>query len=69
MFFGGRNPVTDETASPFSPPDDIDPAALERVMSEVPKGALALAATSVVLLMLCWLAIYIFVFLPRGSVG
>lgn len=61
--------VVDETANPFSPPDDIDPAALDRVMAEVPKGALALAAIAVVLMMLSWLAIYILVFLPRGSVG
>lgn len=49
--------------------DGIAPADLERVMQEVPQGALALAGTAIVLLMLCWLAIYFLVFLPRGSVG
>ena len=48
-------------------PDSDD--ALERAMSEVPKGAIAVAGAAVALLMLCWFAIYLFVFLPRGSVG
>lgn len=48
---------------------DEELAALEEAMKEVPRGAVAVAGTSVVLLMLCWWAIYLFVFLPRGSVG
>lgn len=44
-------------------------AALDRALEEVPRGAIALAGTAVALMMLCWLAIYLFVFLPRGSVG
>lgn len=55
--------------NPFSPRDDIDPAQLEQVLTEVPKGALALAGAAVALMMICWFAIYIFVFLPRGQVG
>jgi hypothetical protein len=43
-------------------------AALEQVLKTVPKGALALAGSAVGLLMLAWLAIYFFVFLPRGTV-
>ena len=42
---------------------------LDRVLREVPKGALALAGIAVGLLMLTWLMIYLFVFLPRGAVG
>ena len=34
-----------------------------------PRGAIAVAGTAVILLMICWLAIYLFVFLPRGTVG
>ena len=49
-------------------PDD-DLAALEEALKEAPRGAIAVAGTAVILLMLCWLAIYLFVFLPRGSVG
>jgi hypothetical protein len=46
-----------------------DEAALDLAMSEVPKGTIAVAGTAVALLMICWFAIYLFVFLPRGSVG
>ena len=51
--------------------DDIDipDAALERVMEEVPRGALALSALTVALLMLAWFLVYAWVFLPRGMVG
>ena len=44
-------------------------AALERALVDVPRGAVALAGSAVGLLMICWLLIYVFVFLPRGSVG
>jgi hypothetical protein len=44
-------------------------AALDRALKDVPRGAIALAGSAVVLLMLCWLAMYVLVFLPRGSVG
>ena len=46
-----------------------DDAALERVMDEVPRGALALSALAVGLLLLAWFLIYAYVFLPRGMVG
>jgi hypothetical protein len=49
--------------------DDIDDAALERVMQEVPRGALALSGLTVGLLMLAWFLIYAYVFLPRGMVS
>ncbi|QFU17534.1 hypothetical protein [Microvirga thermotolerans] len=49
--------------------DGIDDAALERVMREVPKGALALAGLTVGLLLLAWFLMYALVFLPRGMVG
>ncbi|HEV2365592.1 MAG TPA: hypothetical protein VGS12_15485 [Caulobacteraceae bacterium] len=41
----------------------------EEVLREVPRGALALAGITTGLLILAWLAIYLFVFLPRGTVG
>ena len=50
-------------------PDEIDEAALEAVMQDVPRGAIVLSGSSVVLLMICWFLIYAFVFLPRGTVG
>lgn len=49
--------------------DGLTPEALERAVAQTPKGAFALAGLAVGLLMLCWLAIYVFVFLPRGEVG
>ena len=47
----------------------VDEAALERVMQEVPRGAWALSGLTVGLLLLAWIFIYVFVFLPRGMVG
>lgn len=43
--------------------------ALGLAMEQVPRGTIAVAGTAVALLMICWFAIYLFVFLPRGSVG
>lgn len=53
------------------PPDDdgLSDAKLEAALEETPKGAFALAGVAVGSLMLAWLAMYLFVFLPRGSVG
>ena len=54
------------------PPDRADPAeeaALGRALEDVPRGAVAVAGIAVALLLICWFAIYLFVFLPRGSVG
>ena len=45
---------------------------LERIdaaMTGAPSGALVVSAISVGLLLVCWLAIYILVFIPRGTVG
>ena len=49
--------------------DEVDGEALERVMAEVPRGALALSGLTVGLLLLAWFLMYVFVFLPRGPVG
>jgi len=64
------------SAPPSVTPDEAhqnlqkrDEANLERVMREVPRGALALAGLAVGLLLLAWLLIFSFVFLPRGMVG
>jgi hypothetical protein len=42
---------------------------LETAMHGGPRGALAVSAIAVGLLLLCWLAIYFLVFIPRGTVG
>jgi hypothetical protein len=49
--------------------DQIDEAALAEVMRVTPLGAGVLAGTAVALLVLGYLAIYLLVFLPRGTVG
>jgi len=49
------------------PDDDLE--ALEEALKEAPRGAIAVAGTAVLLLMVCWFAMYLFVFLPRGTVG
>jgi len=49
--------------------DHIDEAALAEVMRVTPLGAAVLAGSAVALLVLGYLAIYLLVFLPRGSVG
>jgi hypothetical protein len=49
--------------------DDVDEAALASVMRTVPLGAGVLAGSAVALLVLGYLLIYLFVFIPRGSVG
>ena len=52
-----------------SPSDEVDDEGLERVMAEVPRGALALSGLTVGLLLLAWFLMYALVFLPRGTVG
>jgi hypothetical protein len=54
---------------PASVGDAFDDAALERVMREVPRGALALSGLTVGLLLLAWFLMYAWVFVPRGMVG
>jgi hypothetical protein len=49
--------------------DDVDETALASVMRTVPLGAALLASTAVALLVLGYLFVYIFVFIPRGTVG
>jgi hypothetical protein len=61
--------VTASAASPDRVADPAEEQQLEEALRDVPKGALALAGLTVGLLMLAWMAIYVFVFLPRGMVG
>jgi hypothetical protein len=49
--------------------DEVDEAALAEVMRVTPLGAAVLAGTAVALLVIGYLAIYLLVFLPRGTVG
>jgi hypothetical protein len=49
--------------------DHIDEAALAEVMRVTPLGAAVVASTAVALLVIGYLAMYLLVFLPRGTVG
>ena len=49
--------------------DDEELERLEQAMESGPRGAVIVSAIAVGLLLLCWLLIYAFVFLPRGTVG
>ena len=42
---------------------------LEAAMEDAPRGAVVVSGIAVGLLIVCWLLIYTFVFLPRGTVG
>ena len=61
-------PSADPTGSDLTAPN-FDDAAIESVMREVPRGALALSGLTVGLLLVAWFLIYALVFLPRGTVG
>jgi hypothetical protein len=64
--------VYDEPSAAHRPEDISDPvseAELDRILPDVPRGALALCGLAVGLLLLGWLAIYFGVFIPRGPVG
>ena len=56
-------------AAPSEVADNVDEAALAQVMRVVPLGAAVLAGTTVALLVIGYLAIYLLIFLPRGVVG
>ena len=42
---------------------------VRRIVVTGPRGAMALAATSVAVLIAIWIAFFVFIFLPRGPVG
>ena len=49
--------------------DGLSAERLDQALRQTPKGAFAVAGVAVGLLLAAWLAIYLFVFLPRGQVG
>jgi hypothetical protein len=62
-------PPSSAVDAPSEVPDQVDEAALAEVMRIVPLGTAVVAGTAVALMVLGYLAIYLFVFLPRGPVG
>jgi len=65
------NSTTPPSAADFPPEgaDHVDEAALAEVMRVTPLGAGVLAGAAVAVLVIGYLAMYLFVFLPRGTVG
>jgi len=69
---GGANVHSDQPSAaddPVEVADDVDEAALARVMRTVPLGAAVLAGSMVALLVIGYLLIYLLIFIPRGTVG
>jgi hypothetical protein len=65
------SPINIQKACDLSEETERDPQSRELIeaMRDVPSGAFALAGATVALLLLAWLFMYFFVFLPRGTVG
>ncbi len=49
--------------------DGAELEAIDAAMGEAPRGAVVIAGIAVGLLLLCWLLIYLLIFIPRGTVG
>ena len=69
MADSGPHRPADHSAVPSDWDQPVDPAALERAMQRVPLGAFAVAGIAVLLLMAGYLYVYLFIFLPRGTVS
>lgn len=68
----GPMSTTEQSSFDHRPPEDsdqIDEAALAEVMRVTPLGAAVVAGTAIALMVLGFIAVYLLVFLPRGSVG
>ena len=65
------NSATQSTAVETAPEDSdhVDEAALAEVMRVTPLGAGFVAGSAIALLVIGYLAMYLLVFLPRGTVG
>ncbi len=62
-------PNSDRSSGSLPPESAPDDAALREVLKTVPRGALALAGTAMSILILAWLFVYFFIFLPRGPIS
>ena len=49
--------------------DDPEDVRVAEIVAHGPRGAIVLAALSVGFVVALWAAFYLFVFLPRGSIG
>jgi hypothetical protein len=48
---------------------DAEEARITQIVAQGPRGALAVTALSVGIVVTLWVAFYLFVFLPRGTIG
>ena len=48
-------------------PNDGDDAAVERIVAAGPRGAIALAGFTTLIVLAIWVAFYLLVFVPRGA--
>ena len=48
---------------------ESEDARLAQILAHGPKGAVVVAAASVAVVILIWVAFYLFAFLPRGPIG
>ena len=60
---------TSAADQPQNVADSVKEDDLQRVLKDVPRGAFALCAIVVALVLILWLAIYFGIFLPRGPVS
>lgn len=66
---GVANPKAAATGTHDYDSDADELRRLEAAMEQTPRGAAVVSGIAVGLLIFCWLLIYVFVFLPRGTVG
>lgn len=53
--------------SPVNSPSDSDDAVVERIVASGPRGAIALAGLTTLIVVAIWFAFYFLVFVPRGA--
>jgi hypothetical protein len=67
-----NNPRADYVSAAFHPENvalDGNQEEILKIVAAGPRGAAALAGLAVAVLLAIWLCFFVFVFLPRGTVG
>ncbi|PWT73216.1 MAG: hypothetical protein C5B46_05720 [Proteobacteria bacterium] len=60
---------SDERTQSLTSVDDPDDVRIAQIVASGPRGALAVAGLSVAFVVALWVAFYLFIFLPRGTIG
>jgi len=58
-----------EAKRPLAVSQDMEQASVDEIVARGPRGAIALCVFAVGVVLALWLAFYLFVFLPRGTIG